>query len=281
MRAYPRLRPVLLALIMMCVLAAAGGTRVMGQSRLLTRGAQINEDAISFVLGNVEYLVLHELAHFLINEKDVPILGPEENAADYIATLALIGTVEPERRGRGINSLLAAADAFIASWQTGSSFGAEVPYWGSHALSIQRYYQIACLLYGSDPVAFDHIPAMVGLPRARAASCIGEYAKAERSIRWLLDTFGRQPDDPPGAGTAVFYGKPGTLVASRVLAELRARELLEQILARLHARFALETPFSITVRSCGHAEAAWTPEQREITICFELLDTLYLMALGN
>jgi Putative metallopeptidase len=270
-----------LVVILTSVPVAFEATSVMGQSRLLTPRARLDEGAVSFVLGNVEYLVLHELAHFLINEKDVPILGPEENAADYLATLALIGVEEPERREHGIRSLLAAADAFIASWQTGSAFGAEVPYWGAHALGIQRYYQIACLLYGSDPIAFADIPATVGLPRARATSCIAEYARAERAILWLLDTFGKRDGDPPGAGSTVSYGAPGTRVESRVLAELRSRELLEQILARLHARFTIEEPFSIAVRRCGQAEAAWIPAQREISICFELLDTLYLMALGN
>jgi Putative metallopeptidase len=46
--------------------------------------------AVEFAVGNVEFLALHEIAHLLIAEKDIPILGPEENAADYIATLALL-----------------------------------------------------------------------------------------------------------------------------------------------------------------------------------------------
>lgn len=264
--------------LFLAIVAAAG----YGQSRSLARDPQLNEDALVFVLGNIEYLVLHEIAHFLINEKDIPILGPVENAADYMATLALIRYELPNRRGRGIDSLLAAADAFVASWQTGTSFGAEVPYWGSHALSIQRYYQIACLLYGSDPVAFGHIPSTVGLPASRAISCVAEYTKADRSIRWLLESYGRQPGDPPGAETAVHYGQPRTLVAARVLEELRSFELLERILEQLHARFTLERPFSLALRSCGgQAEAAWIPDRREIAICYELIDMLYLMGLQH
>ena len=42
----------------------------------------------------------HEIAHFLIDEKQLPIIGPEENAADYIATLALLRdeSLDPARR---------------------------------------------------------------------------------------------------------------------------------------------------------------------------------------
>jgi hypothetical protein len=51
--------------------------------------------------------------------------------------------------------------------------------------------QIACLRYGSDPVSFERVPDMSGLPRSRAASYAAEYAKADESIRWLLANYGR------------------------------------------------------------------------------------------
>lgn len=269
-----------------CVFSFIVGGRLepaLGQSLSASVGSELDQDALAFVLGNIEYLLLHEIAHFLINEKNVPIIGPEENAADYIATLALIREepLTPGEQGRGISFLLAAADAFVASWQTGVSLGAEVPYWGSHALSIQRYYQIACLLYGSDPVAFERVPEIAGLPKARARSCVAEYAKADASIRWLLANFGRQAGDPEGAATQVFYEQPRTLVTTRVLEELRSEELLERTLERLHMRFTLERPFTLVLRNCGQAEAAWVPDRRELVICYDLIDRLYLLELAR
>src|SRR5690606_117958 len=40
-----------------------------------------------FVVANAQFVLMHELAHLVIDEKSVPILGPEESAADYIAAM--------------------------------------------------------------------------------------------------------------------------------------------------------------------------------------------------
>jgi hypothetical protein len=239
--------------------------------------------AIAFVVGNVAFLLIHEIAHFLIAEKDLPIIGPEENAADYIATLALLreDSLDPARASRGREFLLSAAGAFGAAWRTGQELGAAVPYWGAHALSIQRYFQIACLLYGSDPVGFVRIPEIAGLPYERAQGCVAEHARADRSIQWLLDHYGRQPGDPAETPTEFVYEPPPTRISERILHELRSIELLERTVGRLHQRFTVERPFRLAVRSCGRAEAAWLDASRELAICYELLDTLYLLALGQ
>jgi hypothetical protein len=246
-------------------------------------GAAANAAAIEFAIGNVEFALVHELAHFLIDEKDVPIIGSEESAADYIATLALIreDPLDPEQQDRALEFLVAAADAFAIAWHTGAAAGAEAPYWEGHALSIQRYYQVACLLYGSDTQRFERVPEIAGLPATRARSCPGEFAAANRSIDWLLDVYGRQRGDPPGGATAVVYERPRTLVATRVLQRLQSLQLLERIVARLHERFTLERPFTVVMRDCGRGEAAWLPERREVVLCYDLIDRLYVMALSR
>jgi hypothetical protein len=266
-----------LRLLGLCAVAFSGlwaGDRAAGQN-------DPSRSAVQFVVGNVEFLVLHEIGHFLIAEKDVPILGPEENAADYIATLALLheAPLDAAFDNRALRSLLAAADAFAASWQVGNAVSADVPYWGSHALSIQRFYQIACLLYGSNPETFASVPAAAGLPPERAAGCKAEYARAEHAIDWLLDNYGRHPGDPPGAPTDVRYEPAPTRVSARIADELQSQRLLELIVARLHERFVLARPVSVVLRSCGQREAAWLPDRRELVVCYQLLDTLYLLGL--
>jgi hypothetical protein len=252
-------------------------------SRNRASGANLDPTVISFVLGNVEFLLLHEIGHFLIAEKSIPIIGPEENAADYIATLALIREepLDSTRQDRALKFLVSAADAFAIAWQAGNAAGAEIPYWEGHALSIQRYYQVACLLYGSDPVVFERVPQVAGLPEDRARGCIAEYERADESIEWLLATYGRQPGDPPGAETEIVYEQPRTLVATRIVTELQAVQLLERTIERLHVRFALERPFKLVMRGCGQGEAAWIPERRELVICYDLIDRLYLLGLRS
>ena len=243
--------------------------------------ARADTTVLDFVVGNVEYLLVHEIAHFVIDEKNVPIIGPEEDAADYIATLALLreAPLDPTQQHRALRFLTSAADAFAASWQTGLTAGSEAPYWDSHELSIQRYYQIACLLYGRDPIAYAQVPQISGLPYTRARSCAAEYAKAEESIQWLLATFGRREGDPPSAATSIVYGEPPSRVSATVLAELRRIDLFERIDERLHERFTIEQPFTMAIRRCGTAQGAWLPEQRQLVICYELVDTLYLLGL--
>ena len=243
--------------------------------------ARTDPAVLDFVVGNVEYLLVHEIAHFLIDEKNIPIIGPEEDAADYIATLALLreAPLDPTQQHRALRFLTSAADAFAASWQTGLTAGSDAPYWDSHELSIQRYYQIACLLYGSDPVTYAAVPQISGLPDTRARGCASEYAKADESIQWLLTTFGRQEGDKPSAATTIVYDDPPSRVSASVLEELRRIDLLERIDERLHERFTIEQPFTMAMRRCGKAQGAWLPEQRELLICYELVDTLYLLGL--
>jgi hypothetical protein len=249
------------------------------QDAVQRRGTE--RDAVAFVVGNVEFLLLHEIGHLLIGEKDIPIIGPEENAADYIATLALLREepLDPSQADRALRFLVAAADAFASAWLAGTESGAEVPYWGSHALSIQRYYQIACLLFGSDTTRYARVPRIAGLPPERAASCSAEYERASRSIDWLLRNYGRAADDPPGVKAQVVYEPPPTRVAATIRGELEKLQLLEGTLERLHERFAVTRPFTLVMRSCGASEAAWVPDRRELVICYELIDTLYLLAL--
>jgi hypothetical protein len=241
---------------------------------------QLDPNTLTFILGNVQFVLLHELAHFVIDEKDVPVLGPEENAADYIAALMLIRGERLDEAGkkRALQFLLAAADAFSASWDIGSQLNAEVPYWGAHALSIQRYYQIACLLYGSDPVTFKTVPERAALPPSRASGCVREYQKANRAIQWLLDTFGRRAGDAPGAEVKVVYEQPSTLVASRVAEAIRSSGLFTRTLDRLRELFVLERPVSLVMRQCHGREAAWIPERRELVLCYELVDALYFLS---
>jgi hypothetical protein len=248
-----------------------------------TRGNAARSDAavLDFVVGNVEFLLVHEIAHLLIDEKKVPIIGPQESAADYIATLALIreDPLDPAQTDRAMRFLRATAAAFAESWRTGAAVGADVPYWGAHALSIQRYYQIVCLLYGSDPQAFAREAEDAALPMTRAQDCIAEYARADAAIGWLLANYGRLPDDDEGAAIEIVYGDAPTRTSAAVLREIRAIELFERVTERLRLRFMLERPFTLGIRSCRQPQAAWLPEERELVICYELVDALYVLGM--
>lgn len=268
-----------LAAAALCVALAAASGAAGAQTR--RSAARTDAAVLDFVVGNVEFLLVHEIAHFLIDEKKVPIIGPQESAADYIATLALIreDPLDPEQTDRAMRFLRATAAAFAESWRTGAAVGAEVPYWGAHALSIQRYYQIVCLLYGSDPQAFASEAEAAALPVARAQDCIAEYARADAAIGWLLANYGRGPDDSPGAAIEIVYGDAPTRTSAAVLRELKAIELFERVTERLRLRFTLERPFTLAIRTCRQPQAAWLSAERELVICYELVDALYVLGM--
>lgn len=236
---------------------------------------------IEFVIGNVEYLLVHELAHFLITEKDIPVIGPTEYAADYVATLALIREepLDAARADRAQGFLLATAAGFIEAWRAGSASGIEVPYYGAHALSIQRYYQIVCLLYGSNPDGFAALAESAGLPTERARGCIEEYRSANRAMDWLLATYGRRPSDGGGAPVTIVYGEPPTTTSKSLQQAIMQIQLFERVAARLRERFTLEQPFTIVMRACKRPQAGWLPQQRELVVCYELLDALYVLGM--
>jgi hypothetical protein len=238
---------------------------------------------VEFVVGNLEYLLVHEMGHVVIAESEIPIVGPIENAADYIATLALIREepLDPLQSDRALTFLIATAKGFEEAWRTGVSVGAEARYWGAHALTIQRYYQILCLLYGSDPERFARAAELASLPAARAPDCVNEYVRASSAYDWLLANYGRKPGDGEGGAIEIVYGPPPTKTSMTILDAVREIQLFERVSERLRQRFALREPFRLVTRKCGQSQAAWVPADRELVICYELFDALYLLALQS
>jgi len=237
------------------------------------------DPVVEFVMGNVEYILLHEIAHLLIRDLDVPVIGPEEGAADYIATAVLIRAelFDRERAERARQFLLATANGLATSWEYSAQSGDEVRYWDSHALTIQRFYQIICLVYGSDEAAFAALPAIVGMPPARASRCRDEFGRAGRSLAWLLENYGRRPEDPEPASVELTFGRAPTRTSRHLIDAIRASGMLENTVRRLHESFTIRKPFTIDFRRCREPQAAWMPEEREIVFCYELLDSYYLL----
>jgi urease gamma subunit len=235
----------------------------------------------SFVLGNVQFVLLHELAHLVIQEKGVPIIGPEETAADYIAATVLIlgDRMDDAARERAIASVLATAEAFALSWQMGTELGSQVHYWSAHALSVQRYHQVICLLYGSNPEVFNDLPGRVGMPNPSKLACSTEFARAAHGTQWLLRSFGRRDGAPAGAPVTIRYEEADTIISRRLMEEVRNARILEKTMEQFTERFALEQPMQVVMRRCRRAESAWIAERRELVVCHELLEGLYQLSL--
>lgn len=125
-----------------------------------------------------EFVVLHEVAHALIDVLDIPIVGREEDAADSFAAFVAVEAVDDGER------TIAAADLF-ASLADGDFD--EAAFWDSHSLDIQRFYQINCLVYGSDPDRHEGSVAGLDIDESRLDECGSDWEQVRDGWYDLLD----------------------------------------------------------------------------------------------
>ncbi len=135
------------------------------------------------ILGAASFLLYHELGHALIDVLDLPALGREEDSADQLATYILAdGTPEGER---------AAMDGAVALGRFDADFS-DMAFADEHSLGVQRFYNVACWVYGSDPAGHAHFLDAGTLPEERAERCPAEYDALVRSWERLLEPYVRK-----------------------------------------------------------------------------------------
>jgi Putative metallopeptidase len=151
---------------------------LFGQSRIPKEELrQKVNDAIAFFF-------MHEAGHALVSVLDLPIAGREEDAVDQFSVLTLLRT-EPD----GSRMVLAGAESFNLYAQWARRTREPRVYWDEHSQDEQRYFDTLCLVYGSDPSAFQYLVSTGMLPGERAEICPDEYARASRSWVTLLKDF--------------------------------------------------------------------------------------------
>ena len=269
--------------------------KIIAALLLLAAGAQaIAEDTIEdeyvteFVAGNLVFILLHEFAHLIIEDFDVPVLGNNEDAADTLAAVALIrlDRQNPERDYRYIRGLLAAADGQRILWERGLERDNPVAYLLNHPLSVQRFARISCLTYGSDPDLLEPLPDILGLPDHRAFWCEEEYEAAENAWDWVRDTYVLQSEGST-SGHQVKYGStndPDLQAIRDRLVQNRVLERIVEVIEEFKQFHDVEVPYLLTdeitlmARSCGVANAYWDGNDRKLVICYELIRALYELA---
>jgi hypothetical protein len=219
--------------------------------------AKSDEELATAALGATFFAFFHELGHALAAVLKLPIVGKEEDAVDQMATLVLMGQGD-----EGTKAVLAGAQWFLLKSQ-----GADVsslPFWDEHSLDQQRFYNIACLVFGADPAKFDGLVRGGLLPEERAKRCPMEYSKISSAWDTLLKPHfksgaaglagaaapaaapamptklpggapgGPAPSDPRGAPTA---GAPG-LPSGGAGCESAAAHVIELMATKLAAELA-------------------------------------------
>ena len=233
--------------------------------------AELSVDEVRFTVANSEFTLMHEMGHLLISELQLPVLGREEDAADQLGFMGLFLLQQEQHRDDFYAKLMDVADYWRLEWQSAERSGTEIPVWDSHALDAQRFYNIACLAYGSDPDRLDWVLEVSGLPVERALYCPEEYAQAAHAVQWFREHFGRSNERPARHRIRVIYDTPpGHLPGgTELLEKIRASGELEAVAAKASEAFELPRDLTLRMSTCGAPDAWFNRISGELTLCYE------------
>jgi Putative metallopeptidase len=232
--------------------------------RLKRASPEYLQGLAEFVIGNMLFVLLHELGHVAISQMGLPVLGKIEDAADTFATLMLLRVGSDFSHG----VLADAAEGWFLAHRRDQKTGDEVAFYDEHGLNQQRAYHIVCLMVGSDAEKFKELADEAKLPRRRQDSCAADYSNAVYSWDLLLKPH-RRPPDQPKTNIAVVYGPAqGKAAVARQVA--RSVRLLETVAERAADEFVWRSPFTLEMKSCGFPNARWHFPSRTLTLCYEL-----------
>ncbi len=158
-------------------------------------------DSLGTKIGKAfSFILYHEIGHAFIDIFNIPITGKEEDAADYFAFYMLGSNGIPE----GVEACVEGANFFKdmhdamkedTAYQRINKEGNIVdalPFWDEHSFSLQRYYSINSLLFGSNPAAYwDKInDGFIGYRRPENA--MQEYEKIKKGWDTVLAKYLKQ-----------------------------------------------------------------------------------------
>jgi len=237
-----------------------------GNARLKGASHQKQMDTVSFVAGNMLFVLLHETAHALVTEMGLPVLGREEDAADAYATVTMLkfGTSFSNR------VLVEAAKGWFLSAERNERRGNMLAFYDEHGLDWQRAYQIICLMVGSDPDQFKQLADWVQMPEDRQGSCQGDYSNAS----WSWDTAlkpHRRVGDQPKTKIDVVYGEGKGKLAMFERA-FRAIGFLEAVAEHDADNYVWRAPFTVEMQSCGQPDAHWDLKEHKLYVCYEMAE---------
>ncbi len=178
-----------------------------------------NDELGNAILGATFFAFFHELGHGLIHQLDLPATGREEDSVDQMATLVLM-----EGGDQGVAAAMAGARWFALQSEANKKAGVSMPFWDEHSLEGQRFYNIACLIFGSNPEKYSPMIENGYLPKARAVRCPDEFKKISHAWERLLGPYiindGQAvatADDTPATPTPNTAGSPGGPMAPKPL----------------------------------------------------------------
>lgn len=260
-----------------------------------------SEDIAPFVIANVEFTLLHELIHVLIDEAGIPVLAREEDQADYLTAVIFLSSqtgfpvAPPQNNLKGISNwpaetgplsssgvkrMQAIIDGWRIEWTIAEQDKMDIPYADAHALEIQRYYDLVCLTYGRDPRHLEDFRIENELPSERAELCEQDFAKAERGLEFIKTTLknnartpiSRAGNMPPDFAIQLKFEDTLSPSHKQYKLWLENASILVPLIEALNRDYFLPRPITVRFRVCGQPNAYWEPKDAQVNMCYELLD---------
>src|SRR5215813_9813851 len=134
------------------------------------------------MMGQFFYVFAHEMGHAVFDVLGVPVMGREEDAADNFATYLMLRFGDQESR-----ALITGAAYSYNKYVQGSQVTVPLAAFSdAHSAPAQRFYNLLCTAYGSDPTRYGDFVEKGYLPKSRAGSCMREYNTTAFAFRELI-----------------------------------------------------------------------------------------------
>jgi hypothetical protein len=126
---------------------------------------------------------LHESAHAVFDQLQVPVLGREEDAADLFSAYIVLQLGKEDAR----RLILGSAYQYKAD-----VLSPQVPltkYADEHGIPAQRFFNVLCIAYGADQKLFSDVVEKGYLPKQRAEGCDLEYEQTAFAFKKLIGPY--------------------------------------------------------------------------------------------
>jgi hypothetical protein len=137
---------------------------------------------IDTVIGPLLDVFLHEAGHAIFASLKIPLFGREEDAADQFSTYVMLKFDKDEAR----RLILGSAYQYKGDLEAPTVTIRRQSFAEQHGTPAQRFFNLLCTAYGSDPSLFADVVEKGFLPEDRAAGCKHEHAQLSRAFATLI-----------------------------------------------------------------------------------------------
>jgi hypothetical protein len=137
---------------------------------------------VDTLVGPVMDVFLHETGHALFDILQVPLFGREEDAADQFSTFVMLRFAKEEAR----RLILGSAYQYKGDLSSPTVTMPRYKFADEHGTPVQRFYNLMCTAYGSDPKLFADVVDKEFLPKERAEGCEEEFSQVAFAMQKLI-----------------------------------------------------------------------------------------------